>query len=86
MLTAVPSETIGRETFNKDYPTVWEKRALQTGKDSLENHRGTARERRKEANGWMETRDLHGDALFDLGVSEEGITPVSSWGSGHRSG
>ncbi|KAK3299796.1 uncharacterized protein B0H64DRAFT_447710 [Chaetomium fimeti] len=79
------AETIGRESFNKDYANVWEKRALQTEQKSDLNHERVAREIRQNANDWRDTRERHAEAMVDLGFPETSLTPYSSWGSGGRS-
>lgn len=83
MLTHV-SETIGRESFNRDYGKVWEKRTRQTERSSDENHEKVAREMRQNADEWLDIRERHAEAQLDLGYPETLLTPYSSWGS-HRS-
>ena len=82
------SETIGRESFNRDFGKVWEKRTRQTGRSSGENHEDVARAMRQNANTWLDVRERHAEAQLDLGILETDLTPYSSWGShggSHRS-
>lgn len=74
-------ETRGRESFNRDYRTVWEKRSLQTGVDSVKNHANAADKARKNAGKWLTRRETHAEAMEIMGVPRANITPMSTWGS-----
>jgi hypothetical protein len=71
-------ETIGRESFNRDYGKVWEKRTRQAERSSDENHEQVAREVRQNANDWLDVRERHAEAQLDLGYPETYLTPYSS--------
>lgn len=75
------SEAGERRTFNETYGTVWDKRALQTGKPSRKNHEDQAVQKARAAAAWLKKENNHKAVMMELGVPEEEISGYSAWGS-----
>lgn len=67
-------EARGRDHFNKDHASMWQKKKLQTGYDTVKTHENAAKEAAQNARFWRDQTQLHGHYLgvYDQDVSSTG--------------